>query len=132
VAGCDGSSKPKPSVDDAKPFAAGFVHRLVEVGTWEAVEADVSPQLTPQLRGFQAQIKKDGINRVSPKGVLRHDCPTAPVVNAGKDCFAYVVSGRQVVPLAGVQKIRARLRLWPAYEDGRWQVINYDYEVVPD
>jgi hypothetical protein len=52
------------------------------------------------------------------------------VVNAGRDCFVYVVSGRQVVPVAGVQKIKARLRLWPAYKDGHWQVISYDYDVL--
>jgi hypothetical protein len=46
------------------------VHRLVEVGTWDAVEADVSPQLTPQLRSFQAHIEQDGIKRVSKAGVL--------------------------------------------------------------
>jgi hypothetical protein len=107
------------------------VHRLVENGTWKAVEADVSPQLTPQLRGFQAQIEQDGIRRVSRAGVLRDDCPTAPVVNAGKDCFTYVVSGRQVVPVAGVRKIKARFRLWVEPTDDSWQVINYDYDVLP-
>jgi hypothetical protein len=130
VSGCGGGSNATPGVEDAKPFADGFVHRLVEVGTWDAVEADISPQLTPQLRDFQAHIQRDGVRRVTSGGVLRHDCPTSPVVSAEKDCFVYVVSGRQVVPVAGVQKIKARLRLWPAYEDGHWQVINYDYDVL--
>jgi hypothetical protein len=62
--------------------------------------------------------------------VLRHDCPTAPVVNAGTDCFVYVVSGRQAVPVAGVRRIEARLRLWPAHDGGHWQVVNYDYDVL--
>jgi hypothetical protein len=106
------------------------VHRLVEVGTWKAVEADVSPQLTRQLRSFQAHIRRDRVKRVSEAGVLRHDCPPAPAVDAGKDCFVYVVSGRQVVPLGGAQTITARFRLWPAYADGRWQAINYDYDVL--
>jgi hypothetical protein len=106
------------------------VHRLVQVGTWDAVEADVGPQLTAPLRSFQAHIRQDGIKRLSEAGVLRHDCPPAPAVAAGRDCFVYVVSGRQVVPIGGVRKLRARFRLWPAYADGRWQVINYDYDVL--
>jgi hypothetical protein len=106
------------------------VHRLVEVGTWDAVEADVSPQLTPQLRGFQAHIRRDGIDQVVGGVGVSHNCPPAPAVNAGEDCFVYLVAGRQVVPVGGVRKIRARFRLWPAYSDGRWQVINYDYDVL--
>jgi hypothetical protein len=107
-----------------------FVDRLVEVGTWEAIDADVSPQLTPDMRSFQQDIKRNGIDRVSKLGVLRHDCPEAPSVDAGKDCFVYAIAGQQVVPVAGVRKLRARLRLWPAYEDGAWQVINYDYDLL--
>ena len=52
-------------------------------------------------------------------------------VDAGKDCFVYVISGSQVVPIGGVQKLNARLRLWVEPSDGTWQVINYDYEVLP-
>ena len=96
-------------------------------GRWDAVSADVSPELTPNMRSFQMHIKQDGIRRVSGAGVLRHDCPPAESVGAGKDCFLVALSGRQVVPVEGVRKLSARLRLWPAYEDGRWQVINYDY-----
>jgi hypothetical protein len=107
------------------------VHRLVAAGTWDAVEGDVSPELTPQLRSFQAHIQRDGIKRVSKAGVLRRDCPSAPAVDAGKDCFVYVISGSQVVPIGGVQKLNARLRLWVEPSDGTWQVINYDYEVLP-
>ena len=107
------------------------MHRLVAAGTWDAVEGDVSPELTPQLRGFQAHIQRDGIKRVSKAGVLRHDCPPAPAVGAGKDCFVYVISGSQLVPIGGVQKLNARLRLWVEPSDGTWQVINYDYEVLP-
>lgn len=105
------------------------MHRLVESGTWNAVRADVSPQLTPQLRSFQGHIQRDGIKRVSKAGVLRQDCPPAPSVDAGKDCFVYGISGSQVVPIGGVQKLNARLRLWVEPSDGSWQVINYDYEL---
>jgi hypothetical protein len=106
------------------------VHRLIEVGTWDAVEADVSPQLTRELRGFQAHVRRDGIDQVVGGAGVSHNCPSAPAVKAGKDCFVYLVAGRQVVPVGGVRNIRARFRLWPAYSDGRWQVINYDYDVL--
>jgi hypothetical protein len=106
------------------------VHRLVESGTWDAVAASVSPELTRELRSFQTHIQRDGIKRVSKAGVLRHDCPPAPAVDAGKDCFVYVISGSQIVPIGGVQKLNARLRLWVERSDGTWQVINYDYEVL--
>jgi len=82
------------------------------------------------LRSFQTHLERDGIKRISRAGVLRHDCPPAPAAGAGKDCFLYVVSGRQVVSIGGVQKLSARFRLWPAYQDGRWQVVNYDYELL--
>jgi hypothetical protein len=127
VAGCGGS---KPTIEDAKPFADGFVHRLVG-GSWDAINADVGPEVTPELRKFQAQIRKDGIRRVDGPGRLRHDCPQAASVGAGKDCYAYEISGRQVIPLGGVQPIKARFRIWLDRTDGRWEVINYDYEVVP-
>ena len=117
-------------MEDAKPFADSFLHRFVEVGTWTAVEADVSPELTPELRSFQGHIVQDGIKHVGKTGVLRHDCPPAPAVNAGKECFVYVLSGRQVVPIGGVQKLKARLRLWVEPAKGSWQVINYDYELL--
>jgi hypothetical protein len=99
------------------------------VGTWDAIEADVSPSLTRQMRNFQAQIRRDGINDVAGPGALRRDCPPAPAVDAGKDCFVYRISGSQVVPAAGVTKIKARFRLWVARAAGAWQVINYDYDV---
>jgi hypothetical protein len=128
VAGCGGS---KPSLEDARPFADGFTHRLAVVGTWQSIEADVGPDVTREMRNLQTHIRKDGIRRVDGKGQLRHDCPPAPAVGAGKDCFVYRVSGSQVVPLGGVQRLNARLRLWVARESGRWQVINYDYAVIP-
>lgn len=96
---------------------------------WAGIEPDVSPELTPNVRSFQAHIKQDGIKRVTNPGVLRHDCPPAAAVGAGKDCFLFVLSGEQVIPIGGVRKLSARLRIWPAYEDGRWQVVNYDYEL---
>ena len=107
------------------------MHRLVEVGSWDAVEGDVSPQLVPEVRGFQQQIKRDGVHRVAKKGVLHHDCPPASTVGAGKECFLYVLTGSQVVPLGGTQKLVAHLRVWPSYENGSWQVINYDYSIIP-
>ena len=73
---------------------------------------------------------QDGIKRVGKSGALRHDCPPAPAVNAGKDCFVYVLSGRQVVPIGEAHKLKARFRLWVEPAEGSWQVINYDYEVL--
>jgi hypothetical protein len=128
VAGCGGS---KPTTEDAKPFADEFVHNLAVVGTWDSIEADVSPGLTRQMRKFQPQIRKDGINKVDGPGQLRHDCPPAFSVGAGKDCFLYRLSGKQAVPLGGVHPIKAEFRMWVDRTDGRWEVINYDYSVVP-
>jgi hypothetical protein len=107
------------------------VHRLVVVGTFDSIAADVSPELTRQMRNFQPQIRKDGIRKVDGPGVLRHDCPEAVSVGAGKDCYAFEVSGVQTVPLAGTHPIKARLRIWVALADDRWEVINYDYSVLP-
>ena len=73
---------------------------------------------------------QDGIRHVGKPGVLRHDCPPAPSVGAGKDCFVYVLSGRQVVPIGGVQRLKARLRLWVEPAASSWQVVNYDYELL--
>ena len=123
VAGCGGS---KPTISDAKPFADDFVRRLAVVGTWDSINADVGPDVTPEMRKFQAQIRK-----VDGPGQLRHDCPTAPSVGAGKDCFAYDLSGKQVVPLGGVHPIKARFRIWLDRTGGGWEVINYDYSVLP-
>ena len=106
------------------------MHRLVEVGTWDSIERDVSPQATREVRSFQTHIRRDGIDRVAKPGVLRHDCPPSPSVGAGKDCFSYTLAGRQVVPLGGVRNLKARLRLWVEPSDGSWQVNNFDYELV--
>jgi hypothetical protein len=107
------------------------MHRLVVVGRWDAVEADVAPLLTREMRSFQDQIRRDGIRKVRGSGALRHDCPVSPSVDAGKDCFAYRLEGRQVVPIQGVTVLKARYRLWVGYADGRWQVINFDYDLKP-
>ena len=115
LAGCGGS---KQTTEDAKPFADGFVHRLAVVGTWESIEAAVAPGVTPQVRNL------DG------PGTLRHDCPPAPAVDAGKDCFVYRLSGSQVVPLGGVQPLNARLRVWVGRAGDHWEVVNYDYGVT--
>jgi hypothetical protein len=128
AAGCGGS---KPKVEDAKPFADDFVRRLAVVGTWDAINADVASTVTPEMRKFQRQIRKDGIRNVDGPGRLRHDCPAAPSVEAGKDCFVYELSGQQVVPLGGVRPIKARFRIWVGRNGDAWEVINYDYSVLP-
>ena len=102
------------------------------VGRWDAIEGDISASLRQQMRGFQATIRRDGVRKVRGAGALRHDCPQNQVVpEAGRDCFVYRLEGRQVVPVAGVRRLRARFRLWLAPQDDTWQVINYDYEVLP-
>jgi hypothetical protein len=105
------------------------VHRLVVVGRWDAVAADVAPLATRQIRDFQESIRRDGIRKVNGPGVLRHDCPASPAVGGGKDCFVYRLEGRQVVPAGGVVVLKARYRIWVGYEDGQWQVLTYDYDL---
>ena len=107
------------------------MRRLVVVGRWEAVAADVAPLLTRDLRKFQDSLRHDGIRKVRGRGALRHDCPVSPSVGAGKDCFVYRLEGRQVVPIQGVTVLKARYRLWVGYTDGQWQVINFDYDLIP-
>jgi len=101
------------------------------VGRWDAVEADVGASVRKQMRDFQATIRRDGVRTVRRPGALRHDCPESTVVDSGRDCFVYRLEGRQAVLVAGVLRIRARLRLWVTYQDGSWEVTNYDYEVLP-
>ena len=127
LTGCGGSKH--PSLSEARPFADGFVHRLVG-GSWQSVEGDVDPLLTRQLRSFQSTIRRDGMRTVQGPGKLRSDCPPAAAVGAGNECFVYRLSGRQVVPLAGVRKLSARYRLWLRYEGGHWLVVNYDYDLA--
>jgi hypothetical protein len=105
------------------------VHRLVVDGRWALVVDDVAPLLRRELQRFQLTISRDGVRQVVGPGALRRDCPPNRVVDAGKECFAYHLRGSQVVPVEGVKQIDARFRLWVAYEDGSWQVINYDYQV---
>ena len=107
------------------------MHRMVVVGSWDAIAADVSPIATRELRRFQDSIRRDGIRKVRGTGVLRHDCPAIPSVGAGHDCFVYQLAGRQVLPFEGVVMLRARYRLWLGYEDGNWQVLTYDYDLKP-
>ena len=107
------------------------MQRLVVVGRWDAIEGDVSAQLRQQMRDFQATIRRDGVRRVRGPGRLRHDCPQNEiVVEAGRDCFVYLLEGRGDVLSAG-DPLQARFRLWVTPQDGSWEVINYDYEVGP-
>lgn len=104
---------------------------LVVDGRWVAIEGDVSAHLRQPMRDFQATIRRNGLRTVRGPGALRHDCPpNQVVVEAGKDCFAYRLEGRAVLT-PGVPRLRARFRLWVEPQDGTWQVINYDYEVLP-
>ena len=105
------------------------MQRLV-AGRWTPIESDVSPVLTRSMRDFQSTIQRDGIRRVRLPGRLAHDCPPSAAVNAGKDCFVYRLSGQHVAPV-GATPLDARFRLWLNYEDGRWQAVNYSYDVIP-
>lgn len=108
------------------------MNRLVVDGRWAAIEGDVSGQLRQQMRDFQATIRRNGVRKVRGHGALRHDCPPNEVVpEAGRDCFVYRLEGRQAVLVAGVRRLRARFRLWVEPQDGSWQVINYEYAVLP-
>jgi hypothetical protein len=130
VAGCGGGSEPSSEVEDAQPFADDFVRRLVVVGRWDAIEGDVSAFLRQQMRGFQATIRRDGVRKVRGSGALRHDCPENEIAGAGRDCYVYRLEGGQVF-VVGATRLRARFRLWLEPQDGSWEVINYDYEVLP-
>ena len=35
------------------------------------------------------------------------------------------------MPIQGVTVLKARYRLWVGYTDGQWQVINFDYDLIP-
>ena len=108
------------------------MHRLVVSGRWDAVEGDVSAQLRQAMRDFQAALRRDGVRKVRGRGALRHDCPPNQVVpEAGKDCFVYRLENSQAVLAPGVNRLRARFRLWLEPQDDTWQVINYEYEVLP-
>src|SRR5207244_3608520 len=133
AAGCGGSKSEtkSPPIAGARGFADDFTHRLIVVGRWNAVASDVAPLLTREVRTFQDSSRRDGIRKVLGPGVLRHDRPVSPSVDAGKDCFVYRLGGRQVVPAEGVIVLKARFRLWVGYVDGGWQVINYDYDLIP-
>ena len=101
-------------------------------GRWAAIEGDVSAQLRQQMRDFQATIRRNGVRTVRGAGALRHDCPpNQVVVEAGNDCFVYGLEGNQAMQSAGLRRLRARFRLWVKPQDGTWEVINYDYEVLP-
>ncbi len=134
AAGCGGSKSENgaPPIENAHAFAGDFVRRLVVVGRWDAVASDVAPLLTRQLRNFQETIRRDGIRMIDGVGVLRHDCPVNAAVGAGSDCFLFRLSGRQVVPTQGVIPLKARYRLWVDHVDERWQVVSYDYDLIPN
>jgi len=129
--GGEGSSTTSaaPPLAQAQGFADGFVQRLV-AGRWTPIESDVAPMLTRSMRDFQSTIVRDGITRARVPGRLAHDCPPSPAVDAGKDCFVYRLSGQHIAPV-GTTPLEARFRLWLNYEDGRWQAVNYSYDVLP-
>jgi hypothetical protein len=131
AAGCGGSKSTSkaPPIQQAQGFADGFVHRLIVVGRWSEVAADVPPLQTRQLRSFQDSLRRDGVRKVVGHGTLRHDCPVSP--SAGKDCFVYHLQGQQVIPANGVVALNARLHLWVDYVDGHWQLANYQYDLLP-
>lgn len=133
AAGCGGSKSETeaPPIESAQGFADDFMRRLVVGGRWEPIAGDVAPLLTRQMRNFQETIRRDGVRRVDGSGVLRHDCPVNPAVNAGPDCFHYRLSGRQALPTQGTVPLKAAYRLWLAYADGRWQVVSYEYDLIP-
>ncbi len=101
------------------------------MGNWDAVAEDVAPLAIRSMRHFQESIRRDGIRKARGPGRLRHDCPANPSLGLGTDCFAYRLSGRQVAPTEGVVPLNARYRLWVAYEDGHWQAVTYDYDLLP-
>jgi len=108
------------------------VHRLDVDGRWAASEGDVSAALRQTMRDFQATIRLNGVREVRGPGALRNDCPPNHLVpEAGKDCFVYRLEGSQTLLAPGVPRLRARFRLWVEPQDDSWQVINYDYEVLP-
>lgn len=52
-------------------------------------------------------------------------------MEAGRDCYVYRLENGRVELTAGVRRVRSRFRLWVTPQDGSWEVINYDYEVLP-
>jgi hypothetical protein len=52
------------------------------------------------------------------------------VPEAGRDCFAYRLEGLEALA-PGARRLQARFRIWVTPQDESWEVINYDYEVVP-
>ena len=131
--GCGGShakTKPPPPMSAGQPFADDFVRRLIVVGRWSAIEADVPSAMRQHLREFQATVRKDGVNQVVGPGRLRTNCPKSIAAGVGSECFYFTIVGHKVVPVGGRTTLKAQLRLWVAYEDGAWRLKNYDYIVL--
>jgi hypothetical protein len=130
--GCGGSSSTSskaPPIEDAQGFANDFVQRLIVDGRFATVESDVAPLLRRQVRNFQQNMRKDNVRKILGPGKLHHDCPKNRTAGVGSDCYVFQLQGRQVVPIGGVTLINARYRMWPLWEDGAWEVANYDYVV---
>jgi hypothetical protein len=136
VAGCGGggggTETTEPSIEKGRSFADDFVHRLIVVGRWKAVVDDTSPQVRKEIRKFQSTLMKNGVRKVVGPGDVRRNCPTSPVVGATNECIAYHLTGGYQIPITGQRvAIRARLRLWLEWINGRWRVLSYDYDAAP-
>jgi hypothetical protein len=136
LTGCGGGGGAKtsatPPLADGRPFADGFVHRLIVVGTWKAVVNDTSPQVRKELRNFQSIMRKNGVRTVLGPGAVRSDCPPNPAAGTTKECIAYHLKGGYAIPITGQRvAITARLRLWLEQIAGHWRVLSYDYDAKP-
>jgi hypothetical protein len=138
LAGCGGGgggatpTTAEPAIEQAQPFADHFVPRLLG-GPWKAVVNDTSPQVRKDLRRFQATIKKNGVRTiVGGHGFVKHNCPSNPAAATTTECISYHLLGGYSIPITGQRvAIKARLRLWLEFVNGRWRVLSYDYDAVP-
>ena len=135
--GSGGSAAPQttadPPIEKGLSFADSFAHRLLVVGSWKAVVNDTSPQVRKELRKFQATVKKNGVRTIiGGHGFIKHTCPVNPAAGTTSDCISYHLLGGYAIPVTGQRvAIKARLRLWLEWINGRWRVLSYDYDAIP-